>query len=78
MKSKQRTSQELAICVRNDGYEASSERRKIYRVVPDTEAARHHQLRIVDESGEDYIYPEAFFILVRLPESVERAVIEAG
>jgi hypothetical protein len=72
MKSKQRTSQQLAICVRNDGYEASLERRKIYRVVPDTEAARHRQLRIVDESGEDYIYPEAFFILVKLPESVER------
>lgn len=68
---------ELAICIRNDGYLASLERRKLYQVLPDPDAARHHQLRVVDESGEDYLYPAAYFVLVQLPESVERAVIEA-
>ncbi len=69
---------ELAICIRNDGYAASLERRKLYQVIPDSEAAKHHQLRVVDESGEDYLYPADRFVLVQLPESVERAVIEAA
>ena len=68
----------LAVCVRNDGYAASLERRKLYRVIPDPQAAEHQQLRVVDESGEDYLYPEAYFIMVELPESVERAVFEAA
>ena len=53
------------------------ERRKLYRVIPDPEAVKHHQLRVIDESGEDYLYPEEYFILVKLPESVEKAVINA-
>ncbi|MBI4340432.1 MAG: hypothetical protein HY680_10855 [Chloroflexi bacterium] len=71
-------STELVICVRNDGYPASLERRKLYRIIPDAEAARHNQLRVVDESGEDYLYPEEFFVRVKLPETVERAVLEAA
>lgn len=71
------TTTELAICIRNNGYAASLERRKLYQVIPDPEAVKHHQLRVVDESGEDYLYPADYFVLVQLSESAERAVIEA-
>jgi len=50
------------------------ERRKIYRVLPDAEAARHKQIRVIDESGEDYLYPEEFFAPIELPQSVRRAL----
>ena len=55
------------ICVENRGYEASLEIRKLYEVLTDKVAQKHHQIRIVDESGEDYLYPEKFFAPVRLP-----------
>ena len=52
--------QQLALCLRNKGYEVSLERRKIYPVLPDRDAAAHGQLRIIDESWEDYLYPATF------------------
>lgn len=55
------------ICVANSGYKASLEMRKLYEVLPDRTAEKHHQLRVIDESGEDYLYPESFFAPVRLP-----------
>lgn len=55
------------LCVENEGYEASLERRKLYETLPDKEAARHNQVRIIDESGEDYLYPSDFFAAVTLP-----------
>jgi len=55
------------ICVDNRGYEASLEKRKLYETVADKEAERHHQIRVIDESGEDYLYPEKFFAPIRLP-----------
>ena len=66
---------EFVVCVRNEGYEASLELRKIYQAIPDTGAARHHLLRVVDESGEDYLYPEDFFLSVDLPKPVEKALL---
>lgn len=48
------TRRQFAVCVRNDGYEVSLELRKIYEVLPDPVAGRHRQIRVVDESGEDY------------------------
>jgi hypothetical protein len=68
----------LAVCIRNQGYEASLELRKLYRIIADPEAAKHRQLRVVDESGEGYLYPAGFFFAVKLPESVERAVLGAA
>jgi len=47
-------------------------------VLPDAVAAEHGQLRVIDESGEDYLYPQGFFLLVALPEPVERAVLGAA
>ncbi|MBI4685264.1 MAG: hypothetical protein HY755_08690 [Nitrospirae bacterium] len=55
------------ICVDNLGYESSLEARKLYEVLIDREAEKHHQIRVIDESGEDYLYPEKFFAPVRLP-----------
>ena len=51
----------FVVCLRNAGYEASLDRGARYRFLPDAEAARHQQVRVVDESGEDYLYPESCF-----------------
>ena len=72
------TRRQLVLCLRNEGYEVSLERRKIYRVVPDRAAAAHGLLRVVDESGEDYLYPAAFFAPIALPPALRRAVLSAA
>ena len=68
----------FVVCVRNDGYPASLERRKIYRALHDQDAAQHRYLRVVDESGEDYLYPAKLFEAISLPISLERAFKKAG
>ncbi len=68
---------QFVICIGNKGYPASLELRKIYQVIPDKAASRLHQLRVIDESGEDYLYPEDYFVPARLPQAVERAVRRA-
>jgi hypothetical protein len=68
----------LAICVENDGYAASLERRKVYVVLPDAQAARHGQIRVIDESGEDYLYPREFFVPVELPQALRRRILEVA
>ncbi len=67
----------LVLCLRNNGYEVSLERRKIYTALPDPEAARHGQLRVIDESGEDYLFPASYFAEIELPKAVRRAVLAA-
>jgi hypothetical protein len=62
------------VCVRNDGYEASLERRKIYEMIADPVADAHHQLRVIDESGEDYLFPARYFATIELPAAVRRAL----
>ena len=64
------------LCVDNKGYEASLELRKLYQTIPDREAKRHDQVRIIDESGEDYLYPSEFFAPVRLPMQTKNRIIE--
>jgi hypothetical protein len=68
---------QLVICVENDGYAVSLEKRKIYVALRDAAAEKHDMLRIVDESGEDYLYPKAFFREIALPQAVRRAVLAA-
>ena len=68
----------FVVCVRNTGYPASLEVRKIYRALPDREAERHALMRIVDESGEDYLYPARFFRVVNLPQSLRSVLRRAG
>ena len=65
----------LAICVKNDGYDASLELRKVYEFLPDAGASQHEQLRVIDESGEDYLYPREFFVCVELPPAVRQRVL---
>lgn len=65
----------LVLCLRNVGYEASLERRKIYAAIPDAVAAKHRQIRVIDESGEDYLFPANFFAAVALPQAVRRALL---
>ncbi|MDQ2084425.1 hypothetical protein RA307_29930 [Xanthobacteraceae bacterium Astr-EGSB] len=69
---------QLVVCVDNEGYPSSLERRKIYVALRDPDAEKHGLLRIVDESGEDYLYPKAFFRVVALPQSVKKAVLAAA
>jgi hypothetical protein len=57
---------EFALCVKNDDCD-DLELRKIYRLLPDEEAAKEGYLRVVDESGEDYLYPESYFVIMKLP-----------
>ena len=68
----------LAICVDNTGYEMSLERRKVYAVLPDEGAARSDYVRVVDETGEDYLFPAARFVLVSVPHEVGEAVLAAS
>lgn len=65
------------LCVRNDGYEVSLDAGKFYEVLADADAAEHKQLRVIDESGEDYLYPASAFARVALPQSVRKAVLAA-
>ena len=63
----------FVICVTNNGYEASLEQRKLYKVIPDERASRHEQLRVIDESGEDYLFPKNMFMDIALTnETAER------
>jgi hypothetical protein len=71
------TFSEFVICIRNDNYVASLELRKVYRIVPDADAINHHMVRVVDESGEDYLYPDSFFAPVELSSSAEAIFAEA-
>jgi hypothetical protein len=68
---------QLVVCVDNDGYAVSLEKRKIYVSLRDVAAEKHGMLRIVDESSEDYLYPKAFFRAIALPLAVKRAVLAA-
>lgn len=71
------TRRKLVLCLRNEGYEASLERRKIYPVLADRTAAARRQLRVIDESGEDYLYPASMFAPIELPRTLRRAVLAA-
>ena len=73
-----RSELQFVVCVRNKGYAASLELRKLYQVVADETAAKLHQVRVIDDSGEDYLYPEEYFVPVQLPQSAERAVRRAA
>ena len=67
MQIKEQPSFRFAICVENTGYPASLEILKVYQVLPDEEAEQEDDLRIIDESGEDYLYPASYFVLIELP-----------
>jgi len=61
MKGRRKKPREFVVCVQNTGYPASLELRKIYEVLPDPDASTHGLIRVIDESGEDYLYPNNIF-----------------
>ena len=71
------TARGFAVCVRNDGYEASLERNKIYTVLPDDQAERDGDLRVVDESGEDYLFAADRFVAIEVPAAVKASLLKA-
>ena len=75
MKKPKNTTQLFAVCVDNSGYPASLELFKIYRVLPDDDAALDGDLRVVDESGEDYLYTADRFVLIDLPQVLIKRII---
>jgi len=77
MDKKQAESQ-FVVCLKNDDYQASLEPRKIYRAIPDSRAAEHGLIRVVDESGEDYLYPADYFASITLPEGLIKALALAA
>jgi hypothetical protein len=71
-------SKSLVVCVANDGYEASLERRKIYEAVNDPVSEKQGLVCVIDESGEGYLYPKSFFQPIALSPSVRKAVLAAA
>ena len=65
----------FVVCLKNKGYEVSLELRKIYQALPDADAAKHRQVRVIDESGDDYLYPANYFAPIELPAPVRKAVL---
>jgi hypothetical protein len=63
----------FALCVENKDCD-DLEKRKIYQVLPDEEAEKEGYFRIMDESGEDYLYPQSYFVLVQLPREAQEAL----
>jgi hypothetical protein len=75
--SKQNLS-EFVVCVNNSDYPASLELHKIYRVIADKEAEDEGDIRVIDESGEDYIYPSSYFVPIQVPQTVEESLLKAS
>jgi hypothetical protein len=69
---------DFVVCINNEGYLASLEKRKIYRALPDSDAAAHGLIRVVDESGEDYLYPREYFSPIALPQALAEVLSFAG
>lgn len=67
------TKSQFVVCINNKDYQASLEIRKIYQVISDNNASQHQMIRVVDESGEDYLYPSNYFIPIEIPKAVEEA-----
>jgi hypothetical protein len=70
---KKQKEQVFALCIENKDCE-DLEKRKIYEVIPDEESEKEGYLRVIDESGEDYLYPQSYFILVQLPRKAQEAL----
>jgi hypothetical protein len=63
---------QFVMCVDNDGYHPDLELKKIYRAIPDADAERHREVRVIDESGEDYVFPAMRFVSVEIPRQAEK------
>jgi hypothetical protein len=78
MKQSENSTPRFAICINNSEYPASLEMHKIYRVLPDEDAEQDGDLRVIDESGEDYLFPADYFMMLELPAEVQRVLLQAA
>lgn len=78
MQKLKRAASRFVICVKNKGYRVSLEKRKIYVALPDAFAFKHGQVRVIDESGEDYLYPKSLFLPITIPQSLRKAILKAA
>ncbi|MBK7897465.1 MAG: hypothetical protein IPJ90_21780 [Anaerolineaceae bacterium] len=76
--NKQPEKLQFAICVANETYEDDLKLRMVYRVLPDEAAASSNYVRIVDETGEDYLYPAAYFVMIDVPQDAESALLRVA
>jgi hypothetical protein len=76
--AKKKAPRRYVLCVKNSGYPVSLELRKVYQVITDEDAEKHGLIRIVDESGEDYLHPMSFFVPVELPQAAIHALSRAS
>jgi len=66
----------FAVCIRNEDHEESLELKKIYELLDDPRAEEHNMVRVIDEEGEDYLYPREWFLPIELPQRIEEAILE--
>jgi hypothetical protein len=78
MRKRSASKSEFAVCVCNDDYPASLELHKIYKVVTDDEATAQGDIRVIDESGEDYLYPASYFSPIKVPSEVEESFLKTS
>ena len=78
MATKKILSSKFVVCIKNESYPASLELYKIYRVLPDADAIENGDIRVIDESGEDYLYPSDYFIPIEVPHDLEQAIIQTS
>lgn len=76
--AKRKIAPRYALCIKNSEYPVSLELRKVYQVIPDERSEKHGLIRVIDESGEDYLYPKYFFIPVELPQAAIHALSRAS
>ena len=77
MNSRKSLHPRFVVCVDNSGYPASLELHKLYRALPDPAAAEDGDVRVIDESGEDYLYPAEYFVEVEVPRRAADAIIKS-
>ena len=75
MKKSKHTLLAFVVCINNADFQASLELHKIYRVIADEETGLEGDIRVIDESGEDYLYPSSFFVPIQVPHSVEESLL---
>ena len=68
----------FVVCIDNSDYPVALEKRKIYELISDASAEKHNQVRVIDESGEDYLYPASCFVTINLTKSVENAILRVA
>jgi len=78
MRQAKNNAQKFVVCINNKDYPASLELHKIYRVLPDEDAAADGDLRVIDESGEDYLYPADRFVAITVPAAVQKSLLKAA